>query len=80
MKTVKQIVDEYKNRQVKPKYENTYILLLDGENRLYQNVCNLVSFVENGRYYVEFDYTKMGRKIHAKRAGKVIGFEQSIDE
>jgi len=53
-KTQKEVLDEYRNRQVDPQYHSIKILL-NNELLTYENVSNLIE----GRYHIQFD-AKLG--------------------
>jgi hypothetical protein len=77
-KTVQQLVDEYRNRQGNPVYEEIGIATEHEGSYSYNNVTNL----KLGQDWDEqvFDSTFKGKKRHVKILGKIVRFVESIEE
>ena len=86
MKTVNDIVDEYKNRQETPEYSLIVIVDAKGKSWTYNDVTNLqttiktTEYVDNGRW-VEFDsiYESKSRHIQIYN-GHIIKYIKNIPE
>ena len=82
MKTRQQVIDEYKNRQEKPEYTQIGIMpqgKIDG-GLLFSDVSNLISWIEDGREWNEFDYVMNTRSKHARIVGWINKYISSNDE
>lgn len=68
IKTQKEVLDEYRNRQVDPQYYSIKILL-NNELFTYENVSNLTE----GSYYTQFDAKLCyGTPVHMITEGRVV--------
>lgn len=77
-KTVQQLIDEYRNRQENPVYEEIGIASEHEGTHSYSNVTNLKLGQDWG--IQEFDSTFKGKKRHVKIQGKIVRFVESIEE
>lgn len=82
MKTIAQVVKEYKNRKNTPKYATYGVLTDDGEISIWNNVTNSSETYYRDGNLIEFDaYNKNeGMFRHVKIVGRVVRTEQFIDE
>ena len=81
MKTRQQVIDEYRNRQEKPEYDNIGVLSYgDDKTKIFDNVCNLIEFEMRGREWVSFDYLYNGTKKHIEINGFINSKANIIDE
>ena len=76
MKTISELVKEFKNRHAKPEYSS---ILLCGDNssqRFYTNVTN----VKSDGTWLEFDNEHHGEHKHIKTLASIAHFENILDE
>ena len=82
MKTIKQVIDEWKNRRGQPKYRRVEILHGFHCAEVHRDVVNLVEYTSTeGIYWTEFDSLKEnGKWLHVKVRAPVIYSEEYIDD
>lgn len=85
-KTVKQIVDEYLNRDKNAKNYDSIQILIAGERNIFNDVTNFEE-VETGIYEFDYIYTPLfkenahkGGKKHVRCVGYIQMMTQSIKE
>jgi hypothetical protein len=79
IKTVAQIVEEYKNRQGVSEYEEIGIETTDGHSYSYNDITNLVD-LQTKLNWLEFDSKYKNFKRHVKIQGEITRYINKIVE
>jgi len=81
LKSVYQLLQEYRNRLKNPKYAKIHINNNLAHESTHTNVSNIKKTQSDGVQWLEFDYMVETKKLHAKiRDGYVTEYHEHIKE
>ena len=81
MKTIAQVIKEYKNRIDNPVFEKIGIKTDEGNVFIYTNISNLETVYDEGGKWLEFDCIDLNTKQmhHIKIHGWIVKYDSTIE-